>query len=1343
MKQSLLYIILFISGVAFQVSGQEQIEALTVKNGLSQGFVTSIIQDSRGFIWIGTFDGLNRFDGYHIRRFINRPFDLWALRTSSITCLYEDSRQLIWVGTLEGLYVFDPFSERFLFLSVPELHLPASQVESVTGKSSGEVFIQFKSSEEHSRIAEITLGKDIHFDHLSNQHPGFLAKNVQVNVLWDEDGTLLPCIGDSMVLAVDKTNNIYRLNQATRQFQPYDVSVIPHSNTSDNNILRGKYINYCYRYTDANGADHLLPFPAWEKAFRTSGGDLLIWYDSRGPLYKKNNQNPVHADFSRPKNELLNDPVFQQEFTLLSKEQINHTSFCLVDRSDIFWSSTTGWGALKMNLKQLLFQRALAGKSISTMRELPNGLIWLRTYSDEEFTIDPVSFEPVTPPWKDMPKNSWFYDLYADRNGGYWFFESQREATQNQPLIYLPHPGARPVRIPVVFPYQEGVTEFIYEDRSGNIWAGGNDGVLLRIKPGGISYDQLSYKQLVPEDKRFHLRTTAIAQDPFGDIWIGCNRGLIHIKNPESSNPTFECFFYEALKTGTLSSDWVTCICPDPKDSVILWVGTKGGGLNRFSLREKSFICINQDKNEFPDNIVYGVLPDNEGNLWCSTNHGICCYNPQLQTFATYLEPDGLLSTEFNTRSFLRTRDGRLWFGGVNGLNVFRPESLGSNRPAPAIALTEIKVQGQTQLLNREQKLQLAAEENNISIEFSVMDFTNIETNRYRYRLKGVNKTWVSAGNSNVANFAALTPGHYLFEVQGETANGAWSESCLLEFEILPPWYESNLAWFCYLLVIVGAIVGYIRYREKLIKLEHRAEANRLESERLKAFGQVKNQFFANIAHELRTPLTVITGLANRIKKTPSDKETPDNAEHILRQSETLLHLSSQVLDLARLDSLEMQLQPVNGDICSFIRLQVNSIEPLAAGKGVSISMALPQEGIFMDFDPHQLQKVMNNLLNNAIRHTPSTGKVEISAQIAGSGYLKMEINDTGEGILPEDLPHVFDRFYQSRQINRMVGASGIGLTLTRDLVKLMRGTITVESQPGKGASFTIFLPIENKATKDIAGNLSAPPAPGVSAGLPQYGDQNTDLPILLIVDDNPDIQAFLQICLHEHYQLHIASNGDEGIKKALELIPDLILTDAAMPEKSGYDLTEALKSDERTNHIPIVMLTARVENNDRLLAHAKGVNAFLTKPFLEEELLLILRNLMQLQAELKHRYSQIMLQPEADFDPEHDQQKEDAFMEKMLVVFEGNYKDESFNLEKLCQILNISSSQLDRKMKALAGQSPMQMLRRYRLGKAQQLIRNIPGISIKEVCFQTGFKSPAHFSRLYAAEFGVPPSKN
>ncbi len=556
-------------------------------------------------------------------------------------------------------------------------------------------------------------------------------------------------------------------------------------------------------------------------------------------------------------------------------------------------------------------------------------------------------------------------------------------------------------------------------------------------------------------------------------------------------------------------------------------------------------------------------------------------------------------------------------------------------------------------------------------------------------------------------------------------------------------------SWFS--LVVFGVIIAaaYYSYRFHLGRRLAEKEAHRLQE--LDTF---KSRLFTNIIHEFSTPLTVILGITDQLKM-EGGAESPDQKKAklnlIARNSERLLRLVKQILDLANIENNSLQFNYTQGDVLPYLRYLTESLQSMASFQEVQLRIESTHPAIVMDYDPERLQQIVHNLLSNAIKFTRSGGKVTLRVT-KPSATLQISVEDTGIGIPPEDLPLLFDRFYQVKDSSQAPsGGTGIGLALTKELVHRMGGTITVQSEPGKGSTFTAIWPITNQAPLAL-GDLDPEKAEQVPIGYSNHfqaiqtpGTLDTELPSLLIMEDNPDVAEFLSTCLRETYQLDFAYNGKQGIEKALETVPDLIISDVMMPEKDGFEVCEHLKNDLRTSHIPILLLTAKVEVESRMVGLQSGADAYLAKPFHQHELLLTLRNLLSLRKALQARYSKLadvlenpVFSEQLPIAPVFEM--EDAFVQKLRQHIEENLTKSDLSVEELSRMMTMSYQSLHRKLSSLTNQSPVQFIRLIRLTKARTLLQNTDR-TITDIAYSVGFNDAKYFSRVFTEEFGQTPS--
>jgi signal transduction histidine kinase/CheY-like chemotaxis protein len=871
-------------------------------------------------------------------------------------------------------------------------------------------------------------------------------------------------------------------------------------------------------------------------------------------------------------------------------------------------------------------------------------------------------------------------------------------------------------------------------------------GALLSVSESGLTKfaPQTETATTFTYDKPQNATTTFsryLFEDADGAVWIFGFEGLTKAV-PDASGYHFEYFRINPADRSSLSSNIVLSVADDPLEpSRYLWVGTKIGGLNRLDKKMGQFRQF-KTTDGLPDNVIYGVLAENPppsggakgGFIWLSTNKGLCRFDVRAETAKNFTATDGLQDNEFNSSSYLKTRDGTLIFGGIKGITVFHPDSLRFNEHLPQTHIVGLQVNNQPYDIWGKTSITLAHTQNLLTFEFAALEFSNPARNQYRYQLVGVDKSWVALGNKNSIQFANLAPGDYTFKVQGSNNDGVWSEQTAeLRFTIRPPWWASWWAWLMYLGIIAAGIWQYYQY---LL----RRRFSEQEKLRLKELDDFKSRFFTNITHEFRTPLTVMLGMSDQLAKEEKDEPWRHKIGLIKRSGENLLRLVNQILDLAKLESNALKINYIQGDVLAFIRYIAESLHSLANAQNLILRVDSDQAKIVMDYDPERLLQIIHNLLSNAIKFTPSGGKVTLRAHREGQ-WLQLSVSDTGAGIPPEELPHLFERFFQAKnQEHAKAGGTGIGLSLTRELVKAMGGEIRVESAVGVGSTFWVKLPVSNNSvfeekTADLSNVLKANRRPAALST-----NTEPDRHTILLIEDNPDVVEYLDVCLKDQYNLEFAYNGQAGIEKALETVPDLIVSDVMMPFKDGFEVVAALKNDERTSHIPIVLLTAKADVQSRLTGLRKGADAYLSKPFHQEELLVTADNLLETRRKLQLKYQQQILAPETTAAPAAAAEMEDVFLQKVRAVIDAHYTEEDFGLPQLCQKIGMSRSQLFRKMKALTDIAPSDLIRTHRLNKAKALLESGTA-NVAEAAWEVGFKDPSYFSKLYQEEFGKAPS--
>lgn len=640
----------------------------------------------------------------------------------------------------------------------------------------------------------------------------------------------------------------------------------------------------------------------------------------------------------------------------------------------------------------------------------------------------------------------------------------------------------------------------------------------------------------------------------------------------------------------------------------------------------------------------------------------------------------------------------------------------------------------------------LAHWQHSFSLALTSLNNLTAEYKQIRYKLEGYQDEWISTDtDERFAYYTNIPPGNYRFEVMASSCDGVWNEvPASVNIVIRPPWWRTLWAYAAYALLAIG--FGILLYRVLKWRWLMRMELHQKQQEaiRLQELDDFKNRLYTNLTHEFRTPLTVILGLIDSI-------EQPLDIKPVMkRNAQGLLRLINQLLDLARLEAGQLKLDLVLVDIVPFVLYLSESFSSYAAGKDIKLVTYSDDDSILMDIDEQKLHSIVSNLLTNAIKFTPEGGKIVLHIR-AEQGTLVLKVKDTGVGIPAEQLPLVFNRFFRvDSEATRLQEGTGVGLALTRELVELMRGDIRIKSDEGKGTEITVTLPITQAAAPADAekGDLAvrAGDLSGIVASLGKevqyFRSGGKGLPQLLLIEDNEDVAFYLRTCLADSFDLTLAPNGALGIAEALESIPDLIISDVMMPEKDGFEVCEALKADERTSHIPIILLTAKADTDAKIGGLRRGADAYLTKPFDRDELLVRLDALLKRQRLLRAHFSQKEVAVERESAAIKEViEVEDAFLQKVRTIVESHYQDESFALPQLCQKIRMSRSQLYRKMKAVADVSPSDYIRNHRLLQAKMMLETMD-FNVSEVAWKVGYKEISHFSRSYQEAFGVLPSE-
>ncbi|MCC6463179.1 MAG: response regulator, partial [Saprospiraceae bacterium] len=960
-------------------------------------------------------------------------------------------------------------------------------------------------------------------------------------------------------------------------------------------------------------------------------------------------------------------------------------------------------------------------------------------------------------------------DMVIEASGAFWLLGTGKAVQDG--CLYRFNAAGRLVQ-EYLFPLHVYDYARLLAARDGSLWITGARCQLFRFDPVTGRFEEWNYGHLFGKQANAVL-AVALAEDGNGNLWIGTQEGLVKAR-PRGAQLDVERMQADPHQPQGLNHNSVACLLPDPVDpGGILWVGTKGGGINRLDVRSGQFRHFTT-ADGLPDKVIYGILPGNEDpasgrvSLWCSTNRGLVKLSPRPDASAgfditTFAAAQGLQDNEFNTQAFYKARGpggrgGELLFGGVNGLNHFFPEAVQSDTTTPPVFVVGLQVnhqpvsdvgpRGEEALLPAPleylRELVLQHDQNNLSFEFSALDFTDPSKNRYRYRLVGLDPDWTEAGTHRFAHFTHLAPGRYTLLVQANNGEGRWQDVAqAIQLRVQPPWWRSGAAYLLYALLLLGAVWWAYRIQIRRVQLRGQLAFEHRETERVKAMEQMKTNFFSNVTHEFRTPLTLILEPVRRILAKTQDAEIRENARLVEANSQRLLGLVNQLLDMAKLENdpeHAVGLDLRRADFGEMLREVFRSFLPLAEQRDIRLGLKIPEPVPPFLFDQNKTERVLHNLIANALKFTPAGGSVELLLRredaIAASAapVVVVAVRDTGIGIPADALEKVFERFYQVDGSSTRAGeGTGIGLALSKELALQMGGGLSVSSEAGKGSEFSLWLPVVEGAAVAAPERETERPVRG-----PVYREEGR--PSVLLIEDNAELRGFIKQCLAPAWDVLEASNGAEGVQKAAELVPDLVISDVMMPLKDGFAVCDELKNGELTAHIPVILLSAKSAMDSKLKGLRSGADDYLAKPFNTDELLARMENLLLLRRRLRERYARAAPaspEPAAEFLTPPDRE----FLRRFTVTLEQHLPDETIGVDDFAQKMAISRVQLHRKLKALTDRNVSDFVRDYRLDRAMAMLQNREGL-VYEVASKVGFGSEKYFSRAFKEKFGVPPSQ-
>ncbi len=1356
---------------------------LDISKGLSHNEITCIHKDEKGYLWLGTPSGLNRYDGYSFRVFKKDLRDSNSVISDDITQLLEGPGGRLWIGTSRGFCLYDPRTERFdrhprRYLQ--QIHIDTDSVTDIRKDSRGAywfvtigdgLYQYYPRSGQTSHYSHRAgVAGSLHADSLSAAAPDgkggwwLLYRDGWLEKMNDEGllsmGRRVPGEGSNTSqdyrLYVDGEGDVWFYTPGRQEgvFYYHPESGVCRLFAKDNsrsglntNLVTGIVEDdkgYIWIATD-HGGINLLDKKDFSVRYLLAreGDDKSLSQNSINCIYKDNSGIVWVGTFKKGANyyhaDILSFPLFRHQPADKNSLPYNDVNRFVEDAKGNIWIGTNGGGLLCYNRATGRFSQYV--HSASDAGSLSNDVIvslcidaaqrlWIGTYYGGLDCFDGHTFHHYR--HRDSDSNS----IGDDR---IWEI---REDSRHRLWI-----GTLAAGLDLFDPATHHFRHF---------------------KPGAAGSVRSAYISELMEDR-------------LGNLWVGTATGIDVL---EAGSGRFHHYGSDEKDAGSLSSNDVLTIVQDHRG--LIWVGTRDG-LNLFDTASKTFTSW-RIRDGLPDNTILTLLEDNSGNLWASTPNGLANlvikedeHHPGHYTFCcrNYNESSGLQGREFNENAALRTREGELLFGGAGGFNWFNPRRLPGGWRSPSLVLTDLQlfnrlvgigeeINGHVPLpvaLTEARGLTLRYNENVFSLGFAALDLLNGEKVQYAYTLEGFNNDWlVSDDHTRKAVYTNLDPGHYVFKVRTATEDGHWNEPMLsLPITILPPFWKTPLAYGVYILLLAGIL--FLARRMVLARAHMRfaLAQQQQEAQRLQELDRMKTRFFTNMSHEFRTPLSLILTPLEKIIGNTEDARSQQQFQLIHRNARRLLHMVNQLLDFRKLELQELRLHAQPADLIRFIKELSFSFSDMAGKKHIDFTFQSEVNSLVLPFDADKLERILFNLLSNAFKFTPEYGSIRVEIKFSASpASIALIVKDTGIGITKDKQEKIFERYFQNEVPDSMLNqGSGIGLAITKEFVRLHQWTIEVDSEPGKGSCFTVGIPVpaaaslaaaaegasspaaaEDMALRAMEDRSLAEAAKGVAPkaagmGADRTGRAGGKKPRILLVEDNEDFRFYLKDNLKEYFTILEAGNGHEGWRLALSEHPDGVVSDISMPGMNGIDLCRKIKGDSRTALIPVILLTALIGEAQQLEGLETGANDYLTKPFNFEILLSRIRNQLAQQSKAKKAWQrQLKTHPEES----QAESPDEKFLRMAVKLIEKNIANTDFSVEEMSRSLYISRVALYKKILALTGKTPIEYIRCMRLQRAAQLLEK-SRFTIAEIAYETGFNNPKTFSKYFKEMYGLLPS--
>ena len=1345
-----------------QENSLEYKKHLTISDGLAHNGVTAILEDSKGFLWFGTYDGLNRYDGYEIVTFKN-TVNSELFVSNRIRALAEDGNGNIWIGTDEGITLYDQRTDKFKNLY---------SNKTLNKEKKGPVVRNFIFDENKNRCIATTQTDGVL---IFNTDYEFIKQFSLPNSSVDnaEFVGVIKIKPDSFLFAT--SNGLFESNLEDGKFQSIlenDIEFCRSVTSIGENL---------FLVTQRNGAAVVrYEFDGTKLTYRLIKKDVLPEYrfnfaeiDPSGKLWLGTlNDGAIRfntvTDFLDQNSQSYDH--FKSDSGLLRV-----SSFKSIGNTDI-WMGTFDKGVYQFNTSANPF------KTIDSSSELDFGVsnMHIRHIAklDENrfyltineggvalYNTSTNQFETVA---LKIPQryNSKISAIYIDKkkntllkvaDEGYFFLSAKENILKHLNTSILPE-----FAIDMPFKFSE--------DKKGNIWVTcKNDVYRLKIDEQGnvLKLENLNAHAMFKNNRLALIRYVYV--DPLKDfVWLGtAEDGLIRIDN-SSEKPLTSLSIKQFKKNGQdngLPSNFVSSIIRTPKGE--LWLGTEGAGiclvLKDDTLPE--FISYSE-KQGLSNNVVKSILVDNTENLWVATNIGLNKFSPFDKTFRKFKKEDGLPFEDF-WYTATKMGNGKLLLTGLEGFCLFNTANISIEEELPKLQFGDFRISNRiiqpldsihdrvllTERPADSSRIDLHYNENVFSIDLHSLHFNAPDNHRIKYKLLPVDKEWIETpSDQKTISYSGLQPNKYTLQVSASNSVGEWTTPKTLFINIAPPYWKTTQAYILYViltLLLLGAILYYIL---KMQKLRHNFQIEKLEKNAEKTINEAKLRFFANISHELKTPLNLISSPIKLLSvKFKGNKDVEEKLNIVERQSRKISQLIDQVNDFERVDANVMEMDYSRFYFDSFLKDMLVDFHFLAENTKRELEVVADNSNIVVSADRNKLEKIFNNLLSNAFKYSDAGDKIRVSYS-ASEKDLNVTISDTGRGIDKEDLPHIFERFFRSKK-NQNIHAvgSGIGLAFSKRLVEMHYGYIEAESELKMGTTMNVRLPVVKKesALDQETRKREILSAENNVVEVNQWFQNAENTPIEILndytdkiiyyVEDNVDMQMYVSGILSDHFKVKVFGNGAECLEAMDEQWPDILISDIQMPVMDGLELCKRIKVDIKTSHIPVILLTALANIESRIQGIKDGADAYIQKPFDARQLVTRTVALLENRKRLRERF-EIGLPMVKDNNINN--RNDDAFLEKLYNLMTENLSNEDLDIDEFARNLFMNRTHFYQKVKSLTNNTPFELLKLFRLRKAAELLAQDKKISVSEVCVMTGFKSRTHFSKLFKEKYHVSPGK-